>query len=69
VKLWRRKRDPVTPAQKPIRASSKHKAGKFPAVEKGLVRIFGRPWGGSSGFMPHVEAPDIVENTKKKSKG
>jgi hypothetical protein len=69
VKLGRRRRDPVTPAQKPVGASTQHEAGRFPAVEKGLVRIFGRPWGGSSEFMPRAEAPDVAESPKKKSKG
>lgn len=69
VKLGRRRRDPVTRPQKPVGASTKHEAGKFPAVEKGLVRIFGRPWGGSSEFMPRAEAPDAAESPKKKSKG
>jgi hypothetical protein len=68
VKLWRRKRDPGTSPPKPGRASSQHEAGKFPAVEKGLVRIFGRPWGGSREFMPQVEAPVVPEGPKKKSK-
>ena len=26
--------------------------GRYPAIERGLVRIFGRPWGGSKEFMP-----------------
>jgi hypothetical protein len=70
VKLRRRRRDPVSRAQKPVGASTKHEAGKFPDIEKGLVRIFGRPWGGSSEFMPRAEAPDVAESPKKKkSKG
>lgn len=42
-------------SQQEAPAESKRPVGRFPKIEAGLVRIFGRPWGGSKGFLPSTD--------------
>lgn len=43
--------------------------GRYPPVEKGLVRIFGRPWGGSKEFMPSTETEANRGPTEESGRG
>jgi len=49
--------DFVTGDSQPGKGRNRRPNGRFPAIEEGLVRIFGRPWGGAREFMPPIQLP------------